>query len=142
MNKYSEMKKRHQATLNNFPIFYAFNNEQFGEGIKKLGLTMDDTKSLYKTGSGGFYKKEDSQKLRDMFKSFDTDMEEAIKADNTGEGFIFDMFDYEASNHEYCITHDISDTLNVLGITMEEIDKSKTLTKGFNMAIRNNYYED
>ena len=39
INKYAEMKREHQAEIENFPMFFAFSNEQFDENIKKVGLT-------------------------------------------------------------------------------------------------------
>lgn len=61
-------------------------------------------------------------------------MIDAIAADKTGEGFIFDMFDYELSNHEYIITYDTADTIDALGLTMADIEKNKALAHGLAMA--------
>ena len=142
MNKYRALKSKHEKMFNEFPIFYAFNNKQFEEGMAKLGLNPDETDKIYKLGgTGGFYRKSDSDKLKEMFATFDRETKEAIAADETGEGFIYDMFNYELANHEYCITWDAEPTLDALGLTMEEINADERLLAGFKKAIRNNRYE-
>lgn len=37
-NQYQEMRNRQQAEVNAFPMFFAFNKQQFAEGMRKLGL--------------------------------------------------------------------------------------------------------
>ena len=144
MNNYKTMKNRHQQDVNAFPMFFAFNNDQFDEGMKRLGLNPTDTDKIYRLGSiGGFYKRDDSGKLHEMFDRHEREMQEAIKNDTTGDGFIFDMFNYELGNHEYIYTGDISDTLDALGLTVDEVNASKTLQHGLKRAIKaqqnNNY---
>ena len=142
MNKYRELKSRHEKMMNEFPMFYAFNNKQFEEGMAKLGLNPDETDKIYKLGgTGGFYRKSDSNKLKEMFNTFERETKEAIAADETGYGFIYDMFNYELANHEYCITWDLEPTLDALGLTLAEINADERLLKGFKKAIRNNKYE-
>lgn len=142
MNKYRELKARHEKMMNEFPMFFAFSNKQFEEGMAKLGLNPDETDKIYKLGgTGGFYRKSDSDKLKEMFATFDREMKEAIAADETGEGFIYDMFNYELANHEYCITWDLEPTLDALGLTIEEINADERLLKGLKKAIKNNRYE-
>lgn len=139
MNKYRALKARHEKMINELPIFYAFSDKQFDEGMAKLGLNPDETDKIYKLGgTGGFYRKSDSEKLKEMFDTFDREMKEAIAADETGEGFIYDMFNYELANHEYCITWDLEPTLDALGLTMEEINADERLLKGLKKAIKNN----
>ena len=142
MNKYRELKSRHEKMMNEFPMFYAFNNKQFEEGMAKLGLNPDETDKIYKLGgTGGFYRKSDSNKLKEMFNTFERETKEAIAADETGYGFIYDMFNYELANHEYCITWDLEPTLDALGLTLAEINADERRLKGFKKAIRNNKYE-
>jgi len=38
MNSYLELKEKHQKEVNEFPMFFAFNDKQFKEGMKKFGL--------------------------------------------------------------------------------------------------------
>ena len=134
-NKYLEMKAKHEQEVNNFPMFFAFNQGQFDEGMRKLGLDPSETDKIYKLGStGGFYRKSDSDNLMEMFMHHQQEQEDAIKADETGEGFIFDMFNYELANHEYGYTMDPESTLDALGMTMEQINANPALLNGWKKA--------
>lgn len=134
-NNYLEMKERHQQEVNEFPLMFAFSNKQFDEGMRKLGLKPTDTDKIYKLGSaGGYYKKSDSKALHEMFAMHEQEKQKAIENDTTGEGYIYDMFNYELANHEYCITYDITDTIEALDLTMEEINNNKALLNGLNKA--------
>lgn len=52
MNAYQEMQDRQQKEFNSFPCFFAFGQEQFDEGMKKLGLKPGDTKLIYRAPAG------------------------------------------------------------------------------------------
>ena len=47
-NQYQEMRNRQQAEVNAFPMFFAFNKQQFAEGMRKLGLSPSDTEKSWK----------------------------------------------------------------------------------------------
>ena len=136
MNKYEELKKKQEKEFNNFPFMWAFNKKQFAEGMEKLGLKETDTDKIYSIGGGGYIRKTDSDKLHEMLGRLDEEMRQAIAEDPTGDGFIFDMFNYELANHEYSYTGDISDTLDCLGLTEEEVTADKRLLHGLEKAIR------
>lgn len=122
MNAYQEMITRHQTEFNEFPMFFAFNKQQFSEGMQKLGLDPSDTKAISSFGAGGFYRKADAPLLYEMLDRQHQELSDAITADQTGDGFIYDMFDYELANHEYGYTQDLSDTLQALNLTPEEVN--------------------
>ena len=135
MNAYAEMKKKHQQEVNDFPMFFAFSDKQFAEGMKSLGLEPEDTDKIYSLrGTGGFYRKSDSQKLHDMFARHEQERKDAIAADQTGEGFIYEMFDYELANHEYGYTRDISDAIRALGLSVDEINSNPKMLHGLKKA--------
>ena len=135
MNKYVELHRRQQEEVNSFPMFFAFNDRQFAEGMKRLGLKPTDTKKIYKLGNtGGFYRKSDAQAFRDMMDRHNREMADAIAEDTTGDGFIFDMFSYELANHEYCITYDPEPTLSACGLTMKQVQESTALYTGWRNA--------
>jgi hypothetical protein len=48
-------------------------------------------------------------------------MQDAIAADKTGDGFIFNMFLYELENYEFGYSRSISDVLEALGYTYDQI---------------------
>jgi hypothetical protein len=133
MNKYIELKKEIERRYNEFPFMFAFNNEQFKEGLKKLNAEVNEICSL---GAGGYIRKADIQKFNDLTKWAKNAQKEAIKADVDGSGFIKDMFLYELGNHEYCITCDLSDTLRAVGIKFSEVQKDEKLKRGLSLAIK------
>lgn len=135
MNRYAELKRRQQEEFNAFPMQFAFSNEQFAEGMAALGLEPTDTDKVYKAPGGGFYRREDSRRLKEMMDRFDRELAETIAADETGDGFIYEMFLYELDNHEYGYTMDRSDTLDALGYTAEEILENPRLKRGIEKAV-------
>jgi len=135
MNTYKQLKNKHQKEFSDFPILFAFSNEQFENGMKELGLNSNDTDKIYGlNGTGGYYRRSDADTLHNMFDRHEREMKEAIEADTTGEGFIFDMFDYELANHEYGYTGSITDTLDALGLTIKDINNNPLLVKGLEKA--------
>jgi hypothetical protein len=135
MNEYLKLKERQEKETNAMPIFWAFSDKQFKEGMKSFGLDPEkDLDKIYSIPGGGYQKKTDAKALRDQFTRHEKEMADAIAADKTGEGFIFEMFDYELGNHEYVYTCDISDTLDALGLTIEDLAKNPALRAGLKAA--------
>lgn len=135
MNSYQVLKNQHQNEINSFPMVFAFDQKQFEEGMLKLGLKPTETYKVYRFGgTGGIYRKSDAEALHEMFERHRREMKEAIEQDLTGEGFIFDMFNYELGNHEYNYTRDISDSISSLGFTIEEIRNDQRLLYGLEKA--------
>lgn len=139
MNEYLQVKDRHSEEFNSFPIFWAFNDKQFEEGMEKFGLKPTDTDKIYKLNGGGYYKKTDSKALRELLTRHENEMSYAIANDKTGEGFIFDMFDYELGNHEFSYTGSTEDTLDALGLSKGDIKQNKALAVGLRDAITAQY---
>lgn len=135
MNKYAEMKNRHQERINALPLMFAFSDKQFKEGMERWGLTENDTDKIYKLGTtGGFYQRKDSTLIFSAFEQNENEMAEAIKADPDGTGFIKDMFLYELANHEYCITYDLEPTLAALQLTEDDVLHDERLLNGLKIA--------
>lgn len=135
MNRYADLKQRQQEEFNAFPMQYAFSNQQFAEGMAALGLEPTDTDKIYKAPGGGFYRREDSQRLNEMTERFDRELSEAIAADKTGDGFIFEMFLDELDNHEYGYTGDTEETLYALGYTAKQVLGDPRLKHGIEKAV-------
>lgn len=133
-NLYLELKQRQAKEFESFPIMFAFNKEQFAEGMKRLGLEPTDTDKIYNGFGGGFYRKTDAERLHGMFERFDKEFEEAIAADETGDGFVLDMFSYELANHEYGYTGDLAPTLRALGLSIDEIQESPKMLQALQKA--------
>ena len=68
--------------------------------------------------------------MHETFDRHKREMKEAIAADPTGEGFIFDMFLCELDNHEYGYTGDTTDALEALGFTAKEVVDDPRLNRG------------
>ena len=122
-NQYQEMRNRQQAEVNAFPMFFAFNKQQFAEGMRKLGLSPSD-----------YCRKSDVAKLNEMFTRHRKELEDAIAGDKTGQGFICDMFLQELENHEYSYTGDVQETLDALGITTQYMEAVPQLLDGLALA--------
>ena len=137
METYQEMKNRQQQEVDAFPMAFAFSNKQFEEGMRKLGLAPTDTDKIYKLGgSGGFFRKSDAPALHEMFCRHERERQEAIAADETGDGFVFQMFNEELANHEYNYTGELDETMEALGLTMEEINGSQKMVHALQEAIK------
>lgn len=50
MNAYKVLKEKRQQEVNSFPIAFAFSDQQFDEGMRKLGLNPTDTDKVYSIG--------------------------------------------------------------------------------------------
>lgn len=132
---YKKLRERQQKEVNDFPFMFAFSEGQFNKGMQeKFGLSPEDTDKICSIGAGGFVKKEDSGRMHEMFSRHRKELEEAISADTTGTGFIKDMFYSEMCNHEYSYTGDISETLQALGLTAEEVNANPALMAGLKAA--------
>lgn len=118
--KYIELKQQQSKELNDFPMVFAFSDNQFEDGLAKLSITEDEACSV---PGGGFIRKTDSQALMDLFLRHGKESDEAMKDPE----FAFQAFNYELSNHEFCITCDVTDTLNSLGLELAEVEADPVL---------------
>ena len=135
VNKYKLLKEKHQKEIEEFPMFFAFNQQQFNEGMLSVGLNPDDTAAIYKIGrTGGYFRKSDSKRFEDMMRRHGDERQKSIDGDTTGDGYIFDMFFYELCNHEYGYSGELSDTLDALGLSIDEINASPKLKYALNKA--------
>lgn len=131
MNKYTELKSKHQKEVDAFPFGFAFNQKQFDEMMIKWGLTPDDTDKIYKIGGGGYIRKTDADAMHEMFDRHEAEWSIAIQ----DEEFVFEMFNYELANHEYSYTGDLTDTLEALGLTMDIINETPGMADALTRAI-------
>ena len=134
MSKYTELKSRHQAEVNAFPLGFAFSEKQFNEMMEKWGLTPDDTDKIYHIGMGGYVRKSDADAMHEMFERHAAEHEAAMQDDE----YLFSMFNYELANHEYCVTYDVTDALDALGLTLEEVNADPRMASALKRAIAAN----
>jgi len=131
METYLQMKDKHQKEVELFPMVFAFNNEQFKEGMEKLGFDTTDTKNIISIGGGGFIRRTDADAYVAMFDRIHAEETEARKND----AYLVQMFSYELANHEYCYTWDLTDTLRSLGLTLDEVKKNQQMNNALIKAI-------
>lgn len=136
MNKYIELKKKHEKELNEFPIKFAFGNEQFKDMMEAFGLTENDTDKIVSVGFGGYVKKENIKDLDELLKSQADEMKKALEDDD----FLESAFNYEMSNHEYVITYDKADVFRALGLSINLLDDERVYNI-FKKA-ESRYFED
>lgn len=134
-NLYVELKKQHEKEINEFPMFFAFSDERFYKGMEKLGLNKDDTDKIVSIGGGGYIRKSDVDKWNNMITGYEDKKQAAMNDEKTGQQYIIDMFVYELNNHEYSYTQNISDTLDCLGLTSDQVNSNEKLRIGLAKAI-------
>lgn len=140
MNRYNELRHKQQIEYNAFPVHFAFGQKQLDEEFAKMGLKPTDTDKVVGIGYGGFILKTDKKAYIDMLEKHQKERELAIKSDKDGSGYVKDMFSYELANHEYGYTGDLTDTLDALGLTLDEVLKDKKLKNGLQLALRKYKY--
>ena len=135
MNPYTTLKTKHQKEIDNFPFGFAFNETQFSEMMTdRFGLTPEDTDKIYSIGGGGFVRKCDADAMHEMFERHEKEREDAIRENK--DDYLYHMFNYELANHEYNYTGDLTDTLDALDLTIEDINANPAMLDALNRAIK------
>ena len=135
MNRYMAMKQRHQEEVHALPLGFAYSNQQFKEMMENWGLDpVKDTDKIYRLPAGGFVQKKDHALLHETLDRHDAELKAAIAADETGDGFIYEMFLSELDDHEFGYTMDTEDTLDALGYTAAEVLGDPRLKHGIEKA--------
>lgn len=119
MKTYLELKLEHQKRVDNFEgLFFAYSNEQFKEGLKKVGLDPESpTDKIVTLGDGAYILQ---SRAKDFMALLDLNEKEK-KEYRKDKKQLLDMLIYELNNHEYCITRDPQDALDALGLKLEDI---------------------
>ena len=131
---YAELKAKQQKEMNALPVGAAFSDKQFEEMMKRWGFGVDETNKICSIGYGTFIRKSDKTAFFELLERQKKERDEALSADKTGNGYIYEMFLYELNNHEYGYTYELEDTLDALDLTYEEIQKDKRLIRGLEKA--------
>ena len=90
---YQEYINKRQEEFNNLPIFYAYNERQWEEGLRKYNCKPED---VVRCGVG-FCDKKDVHLLREFYES---DILDDLMKDYE---FAYNAIYYEMANHEYHI---------------------------------------
>ena len=134
MCKYLELKKENQKKFDDFAKdnvywIFAFSESEFKKKLNENGLSVDEITSI---GAGGFIKTSMLSEYVKLYKSLTNEIE-AIK-DNDEE--LKKAFMYELANHEYCITYDLDDTLEALGLERKQLQDDVRLALIMNEACK------
>ena len=122
---YQELEARQQNELNAFKhIFFAFSNKQFEEGLKRL-----DT-GIFSLGGGGYVLKSHAKDLDALFARHKQELKENRKSRKN----LLESLVYQLRNHEFCITYDVTDALESLGLALVDIPKD-ILNKAKKLAL-------
>lgn len=117
---YQELKLKHSKEMDGFEgIFFAFNNEQFKEGMEKVGLKEDETPKICRLVAGGFILKSRIAAFDEMMTRQNKERQDLRKERKA----TLDALVYELQNHEFCITHDPQDALDALGWDINDVSK-------------------
>lgn len=115
---YLDLQEKHREEISNFPIAYAFNDEQLEEALKKLGAeSTDECVTVLK--SGDIMKRENAKPFLDMLKRQMKEVQDLLLSDmDIAEA----AFLYEMDNHEYAINWSgDEDVLRCFGLDEEEL---------------------
>lgn len=129
--KYQELKSKHQAEVDAFPFGFAFSEKQFNEMMIKWGLKPTDIREILSIGGGGYIRRSDADAMKEMFARHEAEHKAAMQDDE----YLYEMFDYELANHEYGYTGELTDTLDALGLTMDEINANPMMADALKRAI-------
>ena len=120
VESYQEQKKRQSDEANEFKgIFFAFSDKQFKEGMQSIGLEKTQKDKIFSLGGGGFILKEKSKPFHTLLSRHSQERKQRQK----DEKFLLKSLVYELCNHEYCITYDVTETLEALELTEETVNK-------------------
>ena len=132
MCKYLELKRENQKKFDDFAKdniywIFAFCDREFNNKLDELGLKRDEITSI---GAGGFIKDVNIKAYNALYHSLTN---EIVQIKNDDEE-LKQAFIYELANHEYCITYDLDDTLDALGLTRKELQDDVRLALIMNKA--------
>lgn len=130
VNKYRELQKKHERLINEFPMAFAFGEQQLQEALIKLKVT--DKNEVCSTKYGGIIRKTDKEAYYNLLDKMDAEEQEARKDDE----YLYDGFLYELGNHEYCITFQLYDILPYFDISFKDFDTNERYQRIMTKAIK------
>ena len=125
---YREFKEMKQKEFNALPTMFAFSKKQLEDQIKKLNTNKSEIVNL---GYGMFMREKDLYLLDAFEGKYEAMEKELMKNDD----YLLDAFLYELRNHEYIVTYEVEDALDVFGLTVEDVKNDKRMLIAINKAI-------
>lgn len=115
---YLELQKQQRKELEDFPIAYAFNEEQLKQALEKLNATKKECVTVW--GCGDILKRTDVPAFKEMLKCHREEIHELLKDEQAAE----EAFLYEMDNHEYAINYDgDADVLACFDLSFNKLDE-------------------
>lgn len=141
MESYRQMQERHQKEMNSFPIAFAYSDQQFDDGMRRLGLDPSETDKVVSVFYGAFIRKEDHDALMEMFERHSKEERDAFIKNE--DDWAYHAFRYELANHEYSYTGDYEPALEACGFDLDELKQYPDLVVAFRRAMRDGMnYDD
>ena len=125
---YREFKEMKQKEFNALPTMFAFSMKQLEEQMQKLGTNKSEIVNL---GYGMFMRKQDVYMLDAFEGKYEAMQKELMENDD----FLLDAFLYELRNHEYIVTYEVEDALEVFDLTVEDVKNDKRMLVAINKAM-------
>ena len=119
---YAEFKEKQRKEFEAFPMFFAFNQKQLDDGLKKLNVTV---KEIYRLPGGGFIRKTDSKAFGAMLDKLDKEKKNLLSDPKN----LTNAIEYELANHEYCFTCDETEALEAVGVKLDSEEKIECFKK-------------
>ena len=125
MNRYAQMIERQSkeiyGLMERLPVVFVFAEEQFAEGMRKLGLEPDQTDLVCRIAeTGAMLRKSDANELIELVVRRCGEQLLAFDSDPTREGVIAEMSEYELRRCEYNTNLDILKVFKSAGITHQD----------------------
>ena len=131
MNKYTELKSKHQKEVDAFPFGFAFNKDQYDIMMDKWGFKPTHRSKVMYLEAGCFIRKSDYNSMKEMFSRHEEEHKAAMQDDE----YLYQMFNYELANHEYSYTRELDDTLDALNLSIDEINSNPRMAEALKRAI-------
>lgn len=129
---YQQLRKAQQEEFDKFPMFAAFNEQQFADGMRKLGLKPTDMDDILGIGFSCFVRRSDASKLAEMR----TRHAQELTLSLLNPAFAKDAFVTELSNHEFSYTWDVDPALQALGLSPKDIKENPVLKRALEEAVK------
>lgn len=127
---YREMRAEQQARVNDFLseyAFFAFSDDQFRAGVDKL-----QTDDLVKIPGGGFVRKDKKDDFIALMDRHAQELREALEDPETA----YQAFVAEIADHECGYTGDLTEALEALGLTTQDVKSNEMLFAALQRAVR------
>ncbi|HHD0847314.1 DUF7659 family protein [Staphylococcus capitis] len=130
MESYRELKQRHQQEFNALPIFFAFDEQQYQEGLKKVNATSETP--IVKLAGGCYVKQSDFSTIKRLLEQHKEEHSQNMMNSDT---YTYNMLRVELVEREYASNRDLKQILNAC-IPSGAKDNIPNLNNTINRAVQ------